>query len=77
MALHPFVLLHYSIMLICTLAVSGGARAPMELNSPSKKGNLEAPPPPPLRCSPSSPQHMSGCRAHIQVDANIIMQGSV
>lgn len=35
MGLYPFVLLHYSIMLICTLAVSGGMSAPMELNSPS------------------------------------------
>lgn len=42
MGLYPFVLLHYSIMLICTLAVSGGMSAPMELNSPSKKGNLKA-----------------------------------
>lgn len=74
MGLYPFVLLHYGIMLICTLAVSGGTTAPVQLNSPSKKGNLKAPPPPPLR-SPSSTQHMSGCHAHAQVDANIIMQG--
>lgn len=37
---YPFVLLHYGIMLICTLAASGGATAPMELNDPSKKANL-------------------------------------
>lgn len=72
MALYPFVLLHYSIMLICTLAVSGGTTAPMELDCPSKKGNLKAPPTP-----LTPPQHMSGCHAHAQVDANIIMQGSV
>lgn len=42
MGLYPFVLLHYSIMLICTLAVSGGMSAPTVLNSPSKKGNLKA-----------------------------------